>query len=155
MTKITERIVPLKYKGVIVVCLFLGLVCVGLCYAFLMKDRKEYIQEKQANPVFAEIGLKNLAVGMKTYSVMNGGGGDVMFTDDISKIEEYVMQDVFRALQHASKKTYNGYIFEMQDNPTGNNYKNNFKFIAHPSNGFRGQSFQIDKRELVIPFNQP
>ena len=76
-----------------------------------------------------------------------------MFTDDLSKIQEYVMQDAFNALPGPNQTPYNGYVFELTEFPPGDNYQNNFKFVARPSNGYVGQSFQIDKYEEVTPID--
>ena len=84
---------------------------------------------------------------------MNGGGGNIGFTNDTSKIKQYVSQDIFQALQGYNQIPYNGFVIELTEHPVGDNYQSNFKFIASPANGFIGQSYQIDKFEQIQPFN--
>ena len=142
------------WKNVLVISVLFSLVCcVTIGCIFYAAKTKDQTTENQTNPIYAEIALKNLAVGMRTYSVMKGGGGNTMFTGDISNIKEYVMQDAFQAMKGEKQIPYNGYVFELKENPTGDNFQNNFRFEAHPSNGFVGQAFQIDKYEQIEPLN--
>ena len=133
-------------------CILIALVCTGVFFLLYYKGRCKQDEEKQTNPIFAEIALKNLAVGMRTYSAMTGGGGDENFTEDISKIREYVMPEIYNALNENHRIPYNGYIIEMKEKPSGDNFKSNFMFVAHPSSGYIGESFQIDKFEQIQPF---
>ena len=134
-----------------IACALAGLTCIVLLFIFLGQRNNSQIIDNNTDPIFAEIGLKNLAVGMRTYSSMTGGGGNIMFTRDISKIRDYVMQEAFQALQTDNPTPYHGYVFELMENPIGDDYRNNFLFIARPANGFVGQAFQIDKFEKIQP----
>ena len=127
--------------------------CIVILGIFVFPKNNIATNNKQTNPIFAEIALKNLAVGMRTYSAMNGGGGNTGFTSDISKIKQYVSQDIFKALQGYNQIPYNGFVIELSEYPVGDSFQSNFRFIASPANGFIGQSYQIDKFEQIQPFN--
>lgn len=150
MNKETGRRLP---KSIIIVGLLVGLILVGIGCMLFAKNNKNPGDDKHTNPIFAEIALKNLAVGIRTYSAMTGGGGNAMFTGDPSKIKEYVMQDAFQALSGANQIPFHGYVFELMENPIGDEFNTNFKFVARPSIGFVGQAFQIDKFEQITPLN--
>ncbi len=96
----------------------------------------------------AELILKNLAVGMRMYSSMTGGGGEVQFTGDMAKIQRNVMQDAYAAC--TQKQPFHGVIVELTEYPEGDNFKTNFRFIAKPAPGFVGESLAIDKSEEII-----
>ena len=100
----------------------------------------------------AELILKNLAVGMRMYSSMTGGGGEVQFTGDMTKIQRNVMQDAYAAC--TQKKPFHGVIVELTECPVGDGFKTNFKFIATPAPGYVGESLAIDKSEEIISLNK-
>ena len=125
------------------------------CFLFFSKQQKsseEPVTTVATQKEDAELILKNLAVGMRLYSTMTGGGGDGMFTGDITKIEHLVMRDAFKAC--SEKTPYHGFIVELTEYPMGDGYKTNFRFIAKPDKGYIGESFAIDKTEEIIPLNK-
>ena len=96
----------------------------------------------------AELILKNLAVGMRIYSASIGGGGERQFTGDISRIRRNVMQDAFAAC--SEKKPYHGFVIELTEFPAGDGFSTNFRFVAKPAPGYKGESFAVDKTEDVV-----
>lgn len=99
----------------------------------------------------AELILKNLAIGMRMYSTAIGGGGEKAFTDDLMKIQRYVMQDAFAACQG---KAYRGLLVELNEYPSGDAFKTNFRFVAKPTDGYTGQVYAIDKTEEIFLLNE-
>ncbi len=88
---------------------------------------------------------------MRMYSAITGGGGDSKFTGDMTKIQPYVMKDAFVACYE--KRPYHGFIVELAEYPTGDDYKTNFRFIAKPASGYTGEAYAIDKTEETIPLS--
>ncbi len=115
-------------------------------------DTKPPIEEPlPTNREHAELILKNLAVGMRLYSAMNGGGGEARFTNDMTKIQNHVMQAAFAAC--TGKIPFHGFIVELTEYPLGDDFKTNFRFIAKPAPGYKGETYAIDKTEEIISLN--
>ena len=135
---------------IIVVLLVFGIVS-GCIFTFF---KGKPIKDNDGNPTkkeHAELILRNLAVGMRIYSAETGGGGEIQFTGDITKIQRHVMQDAFAAC--SDKVPYHGFIVELLEYPEGDDFKTNFRFVAKPAAGYTGSAYAIDKTEEVISFN--
>ena len=131
--------------------LVLTLIVIGIIGCCFLYSRGKTVEQMPTQRKDAELILKNLAVGMRMYSTMTGGGGDSKFTGDMSKLQHFVMKDAFAACYE--KTPYHGFIVELAEYPTGDDYKTNFRFIAKPASGYTGEAYAIDKTEETIPLS--
>ncbi len=135
-------------KAIFAVLLLLLVIVVATSCFFIFGRRKKNDPTLPTQREHAELILKNLAVGMRMYSTITGGGGEMRFTGNMADIQRFVMQDAFAAC--SSKKPYHGFVVELTEYPLGDEFKTNFRFVAKPAAGYVGESFAIDKTEEII-----
>ena len=109
-------------------------------------------EKKVAKQDDAEFVLKNMALGMRIYSVKYGGGGHKNFASSLETVKPFIMEKAHPALQ--GQDSYHGWKVRLEENPPGDRFKTNFRLIAYPSNGYEGQTMCIDKSEKVLPYKK-
>lgn len=115
---------------------------------YILTEPPQPPQLKESDPNAARILLENLAAAQKIYSVQNGGGGNSKFADDLAKLSGFYAEKI-KPVLIGEQTSFYGYLVRMEENPRGDNFTTNFRFIAYPAPGYKGASFSIDKKEII------
>ena len=138
----------MKLCGVILIVI---LITAGCCL-FTLRRSDNKTDKKVAESSNAEFLLKNLAVGMRIYSVKHGGGGHKGFASDLETVKPFIMEKAYPALPGPNQSSYFGWKVRLEENPAGDGFKTNFRLIAYPAEGYDGQTMCVDKSEKVSPY---
>jgi hypothetical protein len=115
-----------------------------------------------ADPKLAYNLLIRLARCQWAYSAETGGGGKEGFTTDIARllnvspvpdpdrhqkiiIDDYPLYLAFDGMPGHSP--HQGWVFRLEENPVGDQYRTNFRFVARPAEGLTGPTLTVDKTE--------
>ena len=140
----------MKTIGVILVVLVMVLFA-GCCFLNWLRPVADPVK-KTAEPSNAEFLLKNLALGMRIYSVKHGGGGHKSFASSLEAVKPFIMEKAYPALPGPNQSSYLGWKVRLEENPAGDGFKTNFRLIAYPAEGYEGQTICVDKSETVSPY---
>ena len=140
----------MKIIGVILVVLVMAIFA-GCCLFFWLWPVSDPVK-KTAEPSNAEFLLKNLALGMRIYSVKHGGGGHKSFASSLEVVKPFIMEKAYPALPGPNQSSYLGWKVRLEENPAGDGFKTNFRLIAYPAEGYDGQPMCVDKSETVSSY---
>ena len=125
------------------------------CCVFLRNEtRGDKGEIKDADPRAAELMLRNLADAMKMYSAQHGGGGFSKFSNSLAKLDGLHANKIKPALSGPDQTSFGGYVVRLAENPQGDNFATDFRIIAYPANGYRGETFAIDKKEKIYKYDE-
>lgn len=139
----------MKVFGII---LLIAVIAAGTACCLYFKSEKPEILD--ADPLAAELILKNLTGALKLHSAQNGGGGKSKFANDLSLIRGLYANKIQGALPGPEQTSYYGYIVRLEEYPAGDNFATNFRLIAYPAKGYRGKTFRMDKTEVLETVNE-
>ena len=111
-------------------------------------------EKKVAKQEDAEFLLKNMALGMRIYSVKHGGGGHKDFASSLETVKPYMMEKAYPALPGQGQDSYFGWKVRLEENPPGDGFKTNFRLVAYPAEGYGGTTCCIDKSEKCFLYSQ-
>ena len=115
-----------------------------------------------ADPNLAHNLLIRLARCQWAYSAETGGGGKGGFTTDIARLlnvnpipdperhRKIIVDDypLYLAFDGTPGHTpHEGWVFRLEENPVGDQYRTNFRFVARPAEGLTGPTLTVDKTE--------
>ena len=146
----------MKAKVFVVLSVIILVIMGGTACCVFMRDGDETIKQaiKDADPRAAELMLRNLADAMKMYSAQHGGGGFSKFSNSLAKLDGLHANKIKPALSGPDQTSFGGYVVRLEENPQGDNFVTDFRIIAYPANGYRGETFAIDKKEKIYKYDE-
>ena len=111
-------------------------------------------EKKFAKQEDAEFLLKNMALGMRIYSVKHGGGGHKDFASSLENVKPFIMEKAYPALPGPQQTSFHGWKVRLEENPAGDRFKTNFQLVAYPAENYDGKIFCVDKSEKVSQYNK-
>ena len=109
-------------------------------------------EKKAAKREDAAFLLENLAQGMRLYSLKTGAGGSRNFPSDLNEAKHCFPTTIYSALPGVNQSSYSGWVVRLEEYPTGDKFRTNFRIIASPAPGFNGNNFCIDKTETFTEY---
>lgn len=139
-------------KTIGVVLVFSVIILIAGCCLFKWLQPVDPHDKKTAESSNAEFLLKNVALGMRIYSVKHGGGGHKDFASSLEAVKPFIMEKAYPALPGPDQSSYLGWKVRLEENPAGDGFKTNFRLIAYPAEDYEGQTMCVDKSETVSPY---
>lgn len=155
----------MQLRGIVLILVMLGSVATLVWY---LHSDSGGSQGSILDPKVAQRHLMRLAKCQWAYSAVNGGRGNGCYTDDVARLLQVVPAEkrerqiavddssLFAAFEHVpDHKPYQGWVFELRENPPGDRFQNNFLFVARPAPGNSGPVWVIDKSEKPTVQSSP
>ena len=91
---------------------------------------------------------------MNVHRVQNKDVKSSAYASDLSEISDMCANKIKPALPGPDQKSFYGYIVRLEEWPMGDKFATNFRLVAYPASGYKGETFYIDKREVIEKLNE-